>query len=178
MAACGNATREGAPNARDIMGVTVYRLAMYRLLLGIAAASLIGAAPIGTVDVVPLGRTAEVPHPAIVFLWATWCVPCSRELPLALRMATAGAPLPMVTLALDPSEQAAARLESMKLPKDNAFAAPGDPKTVLEKLGGTPAMLPLALALNSKGEICGTRHGLLGIEQLHAWAKACSPQGD
>ena len=147
---------------------------MKKFGLCMGAATLIGAAPIGGVDVVSLGGASDLPHPAIVVLWAAWCVPCARELPLALRMATAGAPLPMVTLALDPPDKASARLDEMKLPKANAFAAPADPQTVLEKLGGRPAQLPLSLALDAKGEVCDTHHGLLGLEQLHAWAKTCS----
>ena len=160
--------------SRCLGGRPVIGRPMKRALAALFAFALLGAGPVESVQIVPLSGNGALPYPSVVVVWATWCVPCARELPLALGMAPAAAPLPMVSLALDPPDKAAARLAQLKITPHRAFAAPGDIGTVLRTLGGAPASLPLVFALNAKGDICGVRHGLLGGDQLRQWAGTCS----
>jgi hypothetical protein len=45
---------------------------------------------------------------------------------------------------------------------------------VLIALGGPPPRLPLAVAINALGRVCGRRAGLLGTETVKQWVAKCS----
>lgn len=143
------------------------------LLAGLAfvmcAASAGGAAP-----ALPLridGRAPAFSGPAVVILWATWCANCAAELKRLPSLISAARPLPVVTLAIDPPERARRAMQQAGLDTRKAFADPGEPATVLARWGGTA--LPLAVAIDAHGEVCGRKRGLLGSDQLRQWAKAC-----
>ena len=120
------------------------------------------------------GRVVRLPHGSIVMVWASWCVPCLAELGSFAQIASAGAPLVPVTLALDPPSKAAAVLSQANLPKTLAYATTTAPATVLAHYGGLPARLPLAFAINRDGRVCGVRRGLLGTDQVRQWAAQCA----
>lgn len=127
-----------------------------------------------SVEVPVEGPARAMAHPAVVVLWATWCVSCRAELARLPALARAAAPLPILTLAIDPPARALARLRSTRMPTQNAFADARDPAMVLAAWGGEGAVLPLAVALDRDGKVCGLKHGLLGTDQLRDWAKTCS----
>lgn len=139
-------------------------------LLALAAASM----PTVGHDVVPLDRTAPkpIPLPSVVVLWGSWCASCAAELRRLDGMAASARPLPIVTLALDPPERARAALSRNGLKQGTAYADSGDIATVLARWGGRA--LPLAVALDAQGRVCGRRAGLLGTDQLKLWGKQCS----
>ena len=139
-------------------------------LFWMAAAAL----PLATHDPVPLNANspATVPRPAVIVLWGSWCVSCAKELRLLSSMAPSAKPLPVVTLALDPPERARAALARNGLTGVSAYADDGDIATVLARWGGTA--LPLAVAIDANGRVCGRKAGLLGTNQLKLWAKQCS----
>lgn len=90
-------------------------------------------------------------------------------------MLTAAArPLPVVTLAIDPPDLARARMIADHRSLASSFADGRDPMTVLADWGGKGAVLPLAVALDRSGKVCGMKRGLLGTDQLEEWARACS----
>ncbi|MDF0490337.1 TlpA disulfide reductase family protein [Sphingomonas sp. H39-1-10] len=117
------------------------------------------------------GANAAHSGPAIVVLWATWCASCIGELKRLPALAAAARPLPVVTLAIDPPQRARRAMEQAGLDTRNAFADPGEPAAVLAKWGGTA--LPLAVAIDAHGKVCGRKRGLLGSDQMKQWAKAC-----
>lgn len=88
-------------------------------------------------------------------------------------LSLAARPLPFVTLAIDPPDKAAAALSAAGLSTGNAFSDDREPGVVLREWGGENALLPLAVAIDRHGKICGTRRGLLGTDQLRAWSKTC-----
>lgn len=139
----------------------------------VALAAALASPAVAGVGAVPLGQDATVPRPAVVVLWATWCAPCMRELPLALRLAPAALPLPLVTLALDPPEAASARLAALHLATDYAFAAPAPPGEILARLGGKQALLPLTIGIDANGRICGRFHGILNADALRSLSLRC-----
>lgn len=118
------------------------------------------------------GRPPAFSGPAVILLWATWCASCIGELKRIPRLEEAARPLPIVTLAIDPPERARGALERAGIDPRNAFADPGDPAVVLAKWGGTA--LPLAVAVDRHGKVCGRKRGLLGTDQMKLWAKSCS----
>ena len=115
---------------------------------------------------------ATVPQPAVIVLWGSWCPSCAKELRQLSSMTNAAKPLPVVTLALDSPERARAALARNGLTTISAYADHGDIATVLARWGGT--RLPLAVAIDAKGRVCGRKAGLLGTDQLKLWAKQCS----
>lgn len=119
------------------------------------------------------GSSARLPAAAVVMVWATWCAPCRKELATFRTLAPAAQPMTAVTLALDPPHRAAAALTETGATLANAFATDAPPQAVLAYFGGEPARLPLVFALDGHGRICGVRHGLLGSDQLKAWATSC-----
>ncbi|WP_375381877.1 TlpA family protein disulfide reductase [uncultured Sphingomonas sp.] len=112
--------------------------------------------------------------PAVVVLWASWCAACKAELARLPQLATAAAPLPVKTLALDSPDRALALLRQRGQPTANAYADDRPPRTVLDQWGGPGTALPIAVALDAQGRICGRKLGLLGTDQLHDWAARCS----
>lgn len=117
---------------------------------------------------------SQIPHPAVVVLWASWCVSCRAELARLPSLATAAAPLPIVTLAIDPPERAKRVLAERGMQSIAAFADGRDPRIVLNEWGGKGSALPIAVAIGPAGKICGRKLGLLGTNQLREWATRCS----
>lgn len=145
------------------------------LTLVVAIAPLPARSDVGSAPTFPArldGRSPVFSGPAVIVLWATWCASCIAELKRIPRLEQAARPLPIVTLAIDPPERARMALERAGVDIGNAFADPGDPAAVLAKWGGTT--LPLAVAVDAQGRICGRKHGLLGTDEIKKWAKSCS----
>lgn len=120
------------------------------------------------------GPARSVPRPSVVVLWGTWCASCRDELARLASLRQAAAPLPIVTLAIDPPAKALERLRATHMPVDAAFADAREPGAVLADWGGKGAILPLAVAIDRNGNVCGSKRGLLGTDQLRGWATSCS----
>lgn len=116
----------------------------------------------------------SLPRPAIVILWGSWCVSCRAELRRLGALTEPASPLPIATLAIDPPDSARRVLNEMGLSRATAFADPRPATLVLSEWGGADAGLPLAVAIDASGKVCGRKRGLLGTDQLRAWAKRCS----
>lgn len=138
--------------------------------LHIAAMAAAGIA--GSSSVALAGDGAELPRPGVVVFWASWCVPCRAELKRVAELAVAARPLPIALLALDSPDVARAALRRMNVTTARAFADPRPPAQVLAAWGATA--LPLAVAIDRAGKVCGVKRGLLGTDQLRRWATTCS----
>lgn len=139
------------------------------LLLGLLAAH----PPIGVASAVG-GGPAALPRPSVVILWGSWCVPCRAELQRIPSLRKAAPRLPIVTLAMDPPDVARRTMTQWGMSPNLAFADPRPPATVLAGWGGKGALLPLAVAIDRRGAVCGSKRGLLGTDQLRQWASRCS----
>lgn len=120
------------------------------------------------------GPSATIPRPAVVMLWASWCTACRAELERIPLLQQSAKPLSIVTLAIDPPEVARRALKLAGQPTANAYADGRAPASVLADWGGKGSALPLAVAIDRSGRICGTKRGLLGTDQLRHWAATCS----
>lgn len=111
--------------------------------------------------------------PAIVLFWRSDCAACLIELSdLAALEASAGAAR-VIPIGLQPSAALHRALARLGLHDSDSLQALEDPARLLVRLGGAPPRLPLAVAFRTTGEICGRRSGLLGRNQVHAWAVSC-----
>lgn len=138
----------------------------------ILAAFVASGAPSDAAEAVAAGAPS-LRGPAVVVLWASWCASCKAELEPLPRLAAAAAPLPIRTLALDPPAVAARLLQERGQALASAYADRRDPRVVLDAWGGPGSALPVAVALDGSGRICGRKLGLLGTDQLRAWAARC-----
>lgn len=109
----------------------------------------------------------------MVVLWASWCASCKAEIARLPRLADAAAPLPIHTLAIDPPDLARRTLLERGQPIAGAYADGRSPRAVLDAWGGPGAALPIAVALDRDGKVCGRKLGLLGTDQLKEWAAKC-----
>lgn len=150
---------------------------MATVFLRIIALLAAGALTTATASAHPIaiGGRANAPRgPAMILFWASWCVSCRAELERLPDLERAAFPLNVFTLALDPPDVARAALAKFGIPSAGAFADADAPADILAHWGGVGAALPLAVAIDADGRICGRRRGLLGTDQLKDWAARCS----
>lgn len=133
------------------------------------------AAIMPTASARPVAATTPALHgPAVVVLWASWCASCQAEVARLPHLARVAAPLPIVTIAIDPVDRARALLVKRGEPTANAYADDRAPRAVLDDWGGVGSALPIAVAIDRNGQVCGRKLGLLGTDQLREWAARCS----
>ncbi len=77
------------------------------------------------------GAAGALRGPAVVILWASWCVPCRAELKRMPSFRKAAAPLKIATLALEPPGSARRFAERARLDLGEAYADPRPPAEVL-----------------------------------------------
>lgn len=130
------------------------------------------AAPVSSAQPLSPGD-GPLAGPTVVVLWASWCASCRAELARLPTITAAAAPLPVRTLAIDAPELARKTLTARGQSLRDAYADGRAPRAVLNDWGGPGAALPIAVALDRNGKICGRKLGLLGTDQLKAWATQC-----
>lgn len=136
------------------------------------AAALAAIAPTAAAEPVQPGAS-PLAGPTVVVLWASWCASCKAEMERLPRLALAAAPLPIRTLAIDPPDVAQRVLAQRGQTLAGAYADPRPPRVVLDAWGGAGSALPVAVALDAQGRVCGRKLGLLGTDQLREWAARC-----
>ena len=109
-------------------------------------------------------------HPLLVNFWATWCLPCVREVPTLNAMAEDLGPLGtrFLAVSLDPlvyPELDEARGKVVQMIDDKSFRLPmflydGD-QEALEQMFELPAGLPHTILMGADGTILDRVEGLL-----------------
>lgn len=114
------------------------------------------------------GRPAELDSergPYVVNLWATWCPPCRREMPMLVETAAANSDVPILLLNQgETPERVRQYLRSEKISGENVLI---DPHAELsQKLGATA--LPTTIFVASDGSISKVHYGEISRAALHA----------
>lgn len=104
--------------------------------------------------------------------WATWCVPCLKEMPaLAEAQAKFGEKeLIVVGIAMDDPERIRPFLAAHPVSYPILVGQMDNPSTSLQ-FGDDAQVLPFSVLLDTNGHILATRRGELPMETLDEWMK-------
>ncbi|WP_135229188.1 TlpA family protein disulfide reductase [Deinococcus fonticola] len=137
------------------------RAAVPALAMGVAPLLLKPAATDATFPDVRFtrldGRPAELPRPAVVNLWATWCGPCRSELPLLIAEARNDSHLILLNVG-EPPETVRKFLNGRS---DGVWLGGEHVTSALHVTG-----FPTTLVINSKGQVTARHLGPLTRAQL------------
>jgi hypothetical protein len=150
------------------------------LVIGLSLA--VATHAVAAVDPRPLqlesldGKRIEVghtPNGVILAFWRSDCAPCLLELRAARDYAAAARPARFLFVGLEDVPALTAAARKAGAPSEMLVQGVGSASAILTAYGGAPPRLPLAIALTPSGALCARRHGLLGTDQVRAWARGC-----
>jgi len=109
----------------------------------------------------------------ILAFWRADCAPCLLELRAARSYAAAARPARFLFVGLQDGPTLASAARKAGAPVEMLVRGVGSASAILTAYGGAPPRLPLAIALTPSGSLCGRHGGLLGTDQVRAWARDC-----
>ncbi len=143
------------------------------MLASLLLSALLGATP-PTLHLQTLsGHEVARRSPVVLMFWRSDCGPCRLELGDLAALRRAAAPMAVRLVGLQAPKALAQGLRAGSLSEDSSLWTAQDAGEVLTSYGGPPPRLPLAVALDAQGRVCARRTGLLGTDQLKAWAIEC-----
>lgn len=104
---------------------------------------------------------ADLPLPAVVNVWATWCGPCRAALPVLARALAAGGPVVLINAGEDPA-QVRAFLDSLGV-RAPTFVDGGELRQALQISG-----YPSTLVIGRTGQVAARHQGPVDAPQLQA----------
>lgn len=112
---------------------------------------------------------AYLGKPAVINLWATWCGPCLREMPLLVDLARAGN-VRVVGVAWDEAEDVRAFLHDGPTQYPMLLAAPTRANATL--FGDPSGVLPYTVLVDAGGRVVRQHVGpFQSADELAAWAR-------
>lgn len=150
-----------------LAGITVGILAWFSAdaVLGLLqrAAPPLPDVQLSTLDARPINLDAYAGRPIVLNLWASWCAPCRREMPV---LEQAQAQYPRVAIVLlnqgESAQQAQAFLEREGLSLENVLL---DPMSTTLKAVGSRG-LPTTLFFDAQGRLVDSHLGELSMASL------------
>ncbi len=145
------------------------RPTLHLLALVLLLAACGGSQPTSTASIPEIGpealesRILEAGRPAVVNIWASWCIPCRSEAPLLAQAYTAYADrIDFIGVAVqDRSPTAAGFIEEFAIPYENYL---DENASVRAAMGGTG--VPITYFISSDGTIVRTHIGVIDEQQL------------
>lgn len=142
------------------------------LLLRPAPQSTLNADHVTVTWVSSAGETAtlpfaDLPRPAVVNVWATWCGPCRAELPVLARALAAGEPVVLINAGEDPA-QVHAFLSGLGV-QAPTFVDGGELRQALQVSG-----YPSTFVLDRAGQVAARHLGPVDAPQLQALLRGAS----
>jgi thiol-disulfide isomerase/thioredoxin len=112
----------------------------------------------------PLRSLSDVDGPAVVNLWATWCVPCRTEIPdfEEVHLARGDVEFVGINIGDDPAE-AAAFLDEVGATYDQYLDRDGSVVTALDA-----STMPFTIVIDADGEIVERHSGAMNQSELGA----------
>ena len=115
----------------------------------------------------------------LVNFWASWCIPCRREMPLFQtvyeRERENG--FQIIGIAVDSPEKAQPMLDSMGITYPVLYAEQTG-ITLMERSGNELGAMPYSLLLDRNGRVIDQKLGEIHEPQLIAWAQGKAYKGD
>lgn len=164
-----------ALSAAAVLGYVSYRLIADPQAEVAPSAGSAGAAPT-LADTLPefsLANLAGEPtsigswpgHPMIVNFWATWCVPCRREIPLLKEFQTRHPDVQVVGIAVDRAEAVTSYAAEAQF-NYPILVGEGDALGAATALGAQVVVLPITVFTASDGAILNLHLGEVHAEHL------------
>ena len=124
------------------------------------------------------GKPAAPAVSSVIMFWRADCGPCRLELSDLKALRSAAAPLRVRLVGLQSAAALREGLRASGLPAEESLVASGDPAQVLTAWGGAPPRLPLAVAVDAHGNVCGRHTGLVGSDRMAMWSRSCTRGGE
>ena len=107
----------------------------------------------------------------LVNFWASWCIPCRREMPMLQSFATNRADdgFLVVGVAIDDEEKARPVVEALRIAYP-ILLADIDGTELMEGAGNELGLLPFTVLLDSSGAVLESKLGEIHDTELDAWS--------
>lgn len=131
------------------------------------------ALPFDLSNATPAQAESGVPLPpsAVLLFWASWCAPCQAEVRDIAELERAAAPLRVVIIPIEPRRQWQPLLRSLR--PDQMYLPPEGGMTMLQRLTGGRAALPVSIAVDADGRICAIHYVGVTAALLERWRTIC-----
>lgn len=123
------------------------------------------------------GETTGLPLPEgkalLVNVWATWCSPCIKEMPLLAEFASSqhAHDVEVIGIALDEPEAVQAWLERLPSPYPHYLDTPGH-RDASVILGNSAGVLPYTVLIDAEGKLRKQRIGpFSSVAELSEWSR-------
>lgn len=117
----------------------------------------------------PAVDAGKIAGPAVVNLWASWCYPCRKEMPLLQAQAEAGDRVRII--GVDTNDQAAHARRFARTTVHATYEQLSDPSGKLAVALHAPG-LPYTFAIDSSGAVVWRKAGKLTGHDIHAAVRA------
>jgi thiol-disulfide isomerase/thioredoxin len=111
-------------------------------------------------------------HLVVVNFWATWCVPCVKEIPELSKISSGyGKKVAFVGIGIDSADKIA-EFEQKTPTSYPLLVAKTDGSDLVREFGDNAGGLPFTIVIDQKGVIRDTKMGPIDEQELRQWLKS------
>jgi len=108
----------------------------------------------------------------VINFWATWCVPCVKEIPELSKISTEYSQRNVVFVGIGIDNASSIAEFQQKIPTSYPLLVAGATGSdLVREFGDTAGALPYTLILDDKGTVRATKLGPISEKELRAWLK-------
>lgn len=116
---------------------------------------------------------AMVPRSTVLLFWASWCAPCRAEVGDIAALRQAAEPMDVLVVPIEPGRTDRTLLPGLSSDQIHEPAG-GGLNLMLRLTGGAAAALPVSVALDAEGRVCGVHRTRLTQAVVAGWRRRCS----